>query len=112
MMGLGFNLQAIAALGVAGLLAVGGAYVKGRMDGSALAEARCQQQVLARDEAVREANRRWQESIDELLQDRLTAVEKRNATEDELRKRTDDYEAELQKRSECLLTDDDVKRLR
>ena len=40
MMGLGFNLQAIAALGVAGLLAIGGAYVKGRMDGSALAEAR------------------------------------------------------------------------
>ena len=139
---IGLNPTVLLIVGIAGLAAVSGAYVKGRIDGKEIAAAKCLRQVADLNNEIREANARNREAqkaqeqaFNDVLEARRSMTEQLAAAEAEaeaeLQKRIGEYEDELNaerdvartKLSEyeaeiagladsCLLTSRDLDRMR
>ncbi|TLP42691.1 hypothetical protein FDK21_19450 [Cohaesibacter sp. CAU 1516] len=98
-------------LALAFLLVVGGAYGKGRLDQSRIAEIKAQEvQLDLRDSKIENLTRSIKINA-EALESAVIRAQDREAEQSNLEQKVKDYEAQLGQADACILTDDDVSRL-
>ncbi|WP_114009594.1 hypothetical protein [Cohaesibacter intestini] len=95
----------------AALLVVGGAYGKGRLDQSRIAEIKAQQVQLDLKDNKIESLTQSIKSNAEALESAVIRAQDREAEQSNLEQKVKDYEAQLGQADACILTDDDVSRL-
>jgi uncharacterized protein YheU (UPF0270 family) len=93
------------------LLAVGGAYGKGRLDQFRIAQIEAQKvQIDLKDGKIESLTRSIKINA-EALENAVMRAQTREAEQSNLEQKVKDYEAQLSQADACILTDDDVSRL-